>query len=694
MDVSVHPARVLVPQRVVQLGWLLAAGICVSLLLAGIAPYMRLVTVACQGPHCLAAQRTAEELQAVQRAGVPVVPEDGLPLAAMALFPAVIALLTAAYCIWRRPADPAAVAGAWGLTALGTGEFLRALAQQIAALRLAADLIQLAATIGLALCLCHIPDGRLRARWIGWVLGGLTLGGVLAIIFDIRPVLAAAWGIGLLSVCVGSLAIQRHATVGSPRHERVTWAIVALALLAGAQLIGRPLRLLPLSGPLPATLPPEAFTLIAINGMVLVVGAVACLAVALLRDELFDVELVLNRALVYGLLSIVVVACYILIVGYLSLLFQGSGNLWVSLVATGVVAALFQPLRARVQRLVNQLLYGQRAEPYAVLAELGGRLATSLAPDAVLPAIVEAVADALRLPYVAIALRQGDDETIAAAQGQAPTGVSLTTFPLIYQGAEVGWLRVAPRAGESEMSADDRRLLAALAHQAGVAVHAVQLTNDLRRSREQLVSAREEERRRLRRDLHDGLGPALASQALTVDTVELLLSRDPAAAAALLREVKAQSQAAITEIRRVIYGLRPPALDDLGLVGALREQANRLVLSRAEIRIEAPEPLLPLPAAVEVAAYHIAQEALANVARHASARHCTVVLAVSDVLTLTVTDDGMGIPAARTAGVGLSSMRERTAELGGTLALETAMGGGTTVRATLPLGGGAHGRPD
>jgi signal transduction histidine kinase len=694
MDLSVHRARTFVPQRVVQLGWLLVAGICVSLLLAGIVPYMRLVTVACQGPDCLAAQRTAEELLAMQRAGVPVVPEDGLQLTAMALFPVAIALLTAAYCIWRRPADPAAVAGAWGLTTLGTAEFVRALAQQTTALHLVADLIQLAAALGLAVCLCHIPEGRLRAPWIGWALGGLTLAGALAFIFDIRSVLAAAWGMGLFSVCVSSLAIQHRATVGSPRHERVTWAIVALALLVGAQLIGRPLRLLPLSGPLPATLPPEAFALFATNGMVLVVGALACLAVALLRDELFDVELVLNRALVYGLLSIVVVACYILIVGYLSLLFQGSGNLWVSLVATGVVAALFQPLRARVQRLVNQLLYGQRAEPYAVVAELGRRLATSLAPDAVLPAIVETVAGALRLPYAAIALRQGDDEVTAAAYGEAPPGISLATFPLIYQGAEVGQLRVAPRAGESELSADDRRLLEDLAHQAGVAAHAVQLTNDLRRSREQLVSAREEERRRLRRDLHDGLGPALASQALTVDTVELLLSRDPAAAAALLREVKAQSQAAITEIRRVIYGLRPPALDDLGLVGALREQANRLVLSRAEIRIEAPEPLLPLPAAVEVAAYHIAQEALANVARHASARHCTVVLAVSDVLTLTVTDDGMGIPAARTAGVGLSSMRERAAELGGTLALETAMGGGTTVRATLPLGGGAHGRPD
>jgi len=133
------------------------------------------------------------------------------------------------------------------------------------------------------------------------------------------------------------------------------------------------------------------------------------------------------------------------VVGYLPLLFQGSGNLWVSLVATGVVAALFQPLRARVQRLVNQLLYGQRAEPYAVVAELGRRLATSLAPDAVLPPIVETVAGALRLPYAAIALRQGDDEVTVTTYGEAPMGISLATFPLIYQGAAVGQLRVAPR---------------------------------------------------------------------------------------------------------------------------------------------------------------------------------------------------------------------------------------------------------
>jgi signal transduction histidine kinase len=280
---------------------------------------------------------------------------------------------------------------------------------------------------------------------------------------------------------------------------------------------------------------------------------------------------------------------------------------------------------------------------------------------------------------------------VAAAHGRAPSEPLRACFPLVYLGAEVGRLQVAPRSGESELDSEDRRLLTDLSRQVGVAAHVVRLTEDLRRSREQLVSAREEERRRLRRDLHDGLGPMHASQALSIDTAELLMGRDPAEAAALLREVKAQTQSAIAEIRRVVYGLRPPALDDLGLAGALRELASRLVGATIEVRVEAPRQLAPLPAAAEVAAYRIAQEALANVAHHSGARHCTLTLAISDKLTLTVSDDGVGIPTGRTAGVGLFSMRERAEELGGSLEVSTGSGTGTTVYATLPLD---HGRGD
>jgi len=408
-----------------------------------------------------------------------------------------------------------------------------------------------------------------------------------------------------------------------------------------------------------------------------------CLFVAVLRHQLFDIDLIVNRALVYGGLTASVAALYVLVVGGTGTLLETQASPVLSLVAAGVVALVFQPLRERLQRGVDRLLYGDRDDPYAVVARLGRQLEAVLEPDAVLPAIVETVATALRLPYVAVVL--GSEEAKETAYGAQPRGSQLSEFQLFYQGSAVGRLLVAPRASEATLATSDRLLLEDLARQAGVAVHAVQLTNDLRRSRERLVSAREEERRRLRRDLHDGLGPALASQALTIDTIGLLLDRDPAAAALLIGEVKAQSRAAIAEIRRVVYALRPPALDDLGLVGALRDQASRYAGSGLQIRVEGPDALPTLPAAVEVAAYRIAQEALTNIVRHAHACRCTLSLSVDGVLTLVVSDDGDGIPPNRQAGVGLSSMRERAEELGGALEITTSPGAGTTVRATLPI---------
>jgi signal transduction histidine kinase len=222
-------------------------------------------------------------------------------------------------------------------------------------------------------------------------------------------------------------------------------------------------------------------------------------------------------------------------------------------------------------------------------------------------------------------------------------------------------------------------------------------TEDLQRSRERLVTAREEERRRVRRDLHDGLGPMLGSLTLKLDAAGDLVEENPAAARALLRDLKVQTQAAIADIRRLVYALRPPALDDLGLVAALREEVMQHELGGRRVTIDVPEPLPPLPAAVEVAVYRIAQEALSNVARHAGARHCAVRLALGDgALQFEVSDDGRGLALTRGRGVGLTSMRERAEELGGTCRVEALSTGGTRVRATLPLTGGAtppDGRP-
>ncbi len=413
-------------------------------------------------------------------------------------------------------------------------------------------------------------------------------------------------------------------------------------------------------------------------------GFVGAVAVAVLRYHLFDIDIVINRALVYGAVTTIVVILYGLVVGSLSALFESSGNFLISLLATGLIAVIFQPLRERLQRGVNRLMYGERDDPYTMLALLGQRLKATLTPDMVLPTIVETVAQALKLPYVAIALKQGDSLVPAATFGLLKD--KPLRLPLVYQAEPIGELILAPRGPGEVFSPADLRLLDGLAHQVGIAAHAVRLTADLQRSREQLVTAREEERRRLRRDLHDGLGQALAALTLQLDAVRNLLPHDPVAAVPLVSDLKAETHAAITDIRRLVYELRPPALDELGLVLALREHIEQYNHADGlSVRLEAPERLPPLPAAVEVAAYRIALEALTNVVCHANARSCMMRLTLMDGLCLEVIDDGCGLPVRRSRGVGLRAMCERAAELGGTCLIESPQTGGTRVLARLPL---------
>jgi signal transduction histidine kinase len=407
--------------------------------------------------------------------------------------------------------------------------------------------------------------------------------------------------------------------------------------------------------------------------------------IAIVRHHLYDVDVVINRTLVYGALSACVVGIYVLAVVALGALFQVQGNLAISLLATGLVAVLFQPLRGRLQRGVNRLMYGERDDPYAVISRLGKSLEAALAPDTVLPTVVETIAQALKLPYAAILLEEGEGYKSAASYG-SPRGES-ETLPLVYQKEEVGRLVLSPRAPGEGFSDADRALLEDLARQAEVAVHAVRLTDDLQRSRERLVATREEERRRLRRDLHDGLGAQLAGLNVQAGTLRRLIPTDPDVADEVVVELREELRSAIADIRRLVYDLRPPALDDLGLAESLRRLAEHYGSEGEQLRVsvEAHEDLPDLPAAVEVAVYRITQEALTNVVRHARARTCVVRLAVNDSVALELVDDGVGIPEERSAGVGLSSMRERAAELGGSCVVEPAQKGGTKVLVRLPL---------
>jgi signal transduction histidine kinase len=415
------------------------------------------------------------------------------------------------------------------------------------------------------------------------------------------------------------------------------------------------------------------------------------LAVAILRYRLWQVDVWINRTVVYGGLTTVILSLYGLTVGLMSSVFQSGNSLVLSALATGLVAILFNPVRHRLQTAVNRLIYGDRDDPITVLTALGRRLEVTAVPAETLPALVETIAQTLKLPYVAIveAGEQGSGgagEIITAYPSPLASHPSPFAFPLVYQSETIGQLLVAPRAPGDGFNPAERRLLENVARQAGTAVYAAQLTHDLQRSRERLVTTREEERRRIHRDLHDGLGPQLATLSLKVDAARNYLGHDPATADHLLTELKSEIHSAISDIRRLVHELRPPTLDQLGLVSALREYVVRQNGNgRLHISLNAPDNLPPLPAAVEVAAYRIALEAITNTLRHAQAQTCQLCLQINNGLQLEIRDDGIGLPVGYQAGVGLSSMRERTAELGGTFQIESTPGNGTVILVHLPF---------
>jgi signal transduction histidine kinase len=493
--------------------------------------------------------------------------------------------------------------------------------------------------------------------WIGqWVPGE----SVLTLIYLLLMVIA--------------MILNYRASTGVAR-QKIRWMGFAALLSSGAGLF-----LWTLPGAI------LGYSLITSNtlGLLLLPFPLA-IGIAILRHHLFDIDVIINRTLVYGALTFSTMALYAFIVGYIGNQLQASDRSLIAFLTTGLVAVLFQPLRERLQRAVNRLMYGERDDPYAVLSRLSQRLDNILAPDSVLPAIVETIAQALKLPYAAIQLKQGDEFKTVAAYGLATKDPVF--LPIIYKAELIGQLILSPRARDEEFSSEDRHLLENLARQAGIAAYAVRLTADLQRSRERLVTAREEERRRIRRDLHDGLGPTLASLTLKAETARNLIPSNPHAADAMLADLTAQTQSAIADIRRLVYELRPPALDELGLVSAIRDQAAHYNLSGGlRVSVDAPEnPLPALSAAIEVAAYRIAVEAMTNVARHARAQHCEIHITLNDALQIEITDDGVGISPSHPPGVGLTSMRERTAELGGTLQVEGVAQSGTRIVARLPL---------
>jgi signal transduction histidine kinase len=417
---------------------------------------------------------------------------------------------------------------------------------------------------------------------------------------------------------------------------------------------------------------------IGLSGLPFVMG----IAVALRRHRLFDIERLANRSLVYVSLVAILVAGYAALVAVLAGALRLSGTV-AAAIAAAAAALVLAPLRNVAQRTVNRLMYGDRDDPAGVLARLGTRMQAVMLPGEVLPVVVETVAQSLRLPYVAIDLADGTGEFRLAAEHGVPVG-TVHSEALRHHGDTVGRLRVSERGRDDPLEPADMELIGSLAREVGPAVQAVRLHEDLLRSRAEVVALREDERRRLRRDLHDGLGPTLAAIRLKAGLAAREVPPD-STARGLLGEIDTEVTTSLADVRRLVEALRPPALDELGLLGAVRSRAAALA-GAMEIDVAGSDPSGPLPAAIETAAYRIVVEAMTNAVRHSDGMRCTVsILIGDDAVELSVRDDGNGLEPDRTPGVGLRSMRERAAEVGGTLSIQSPPKGGTVITARLAL---------
>lgn len=407
---------------------------------------------------------------------------------------------------------------------------------------------------------------------------------------------------------------------------------------------------------------------------------------AVLRFGLFDVKAVAGRSLLYGLLTLALGTTYVGVVAGLGSLAVPGRGLAAPVLATVVLALLFRPLKDRLQRGISRLLYGNREEPYVVLTRLGRLLAQAGETEDVLRTIPDTVASALHLPYASVELIASDGSTLRTAAVGVPTR-DVVALPALSGSELVGILHLSPRATASGFETSEHALLDDLVEQATPALRALRLTAELQRSRETLVHARAEERRRMQGDLHDGVGPSLAVLLLRLAAAKTMLGRgETTNALVCLGEVEDQVRQTSSDVRELLVQLSSPLLDSLGLVGALEHQARQLdVVDGPRMSVDLPPELPRMPAAVEEAILAIASEAMANAVRHSHAESCRVRLRVSESVELSITDDGVGFRRGRPAGIGLSSMRRRADELGGHCVVSSPVSGGTSVQVTLPL---------
>jgi signal transduction histidine kinase len=553
------------------------------------------------------------------------------------------------------------------------------------------------------------PDGHLPSRrWrpVAWLAGAVIVGGtipyaitawplsdrLLSNIGDSAPAAAPTSfkitynvqvaciliGFALGLVCALSLILRIRRASGDQR-EQLKWFAFAAAILVVAVIASSPLLHAP---SIVATL---SFPLLPIAS-----------AVAILKFRLYDIDVVINKTVVFTALVAFATAVYLAIVVGIGSLIGRTNNVVLSILATAIVAVAFQPLRVRARRLANRLVYGKRATPYEVLSEFSGRVGGSFATDDVLPRAAQLLGQGTGATRAEVWLRVGDelslaavwpeaegaDRTLALIRGELPAmeDASLSA-PVRHRGELLGALTVTKPANEP-LTPAERGLVTDLASQAGLVLRNVALIAELRASRQRLVRAQDEERRRLERNLHDGAQQQLVALSVKVRLAQTLVGREDDRARDMLGEVQSDSQAALEDLRDLARGIYPPVLADRGLAAALEAQSRR---SAVPVSIDS-NGTGRYAQDVESAVYFCVLEAINNVAKYAEASRVAVHLSERDGnLRFEVADDGRGFDSSASTGTGLRGMADRMDAIGGRLRVSSEPGHGTTVVGEVPL---------
>jgi signal transduction histidine kinase len=533
----------------------------------------------------------------------------------------------------------------------------------------AAAVAVLVAACGLPLALLLAPDSvvfvdgpppGVRTDWLALPVSDGLFAGLLSVTRSLTLVALPA---------ALALVVVRHRRAGDTERTQLRWLLWAGIVCALSVLV-----LL--------VVPPGALTTAVLAVTVVLVSV--SVAVGVVRPGVADVDALVAGTLTYAGVAVVIVALDLAMLAAADRVLAGRlDQREVTILALVVAVAVYGPLRTWLGALVRRVLFGRRGDRYGVVSSFAARMERSARVEDQLPALAEAVASTFKVRHVLVEVYVPGGGTHRASYGAS--GGDTSELDIAYRGERVGRLVLARGGMRALLSHRDQALLVDLARQAAIAIRAGLLARQLQDSRERLVLGREEDRRRIRRDLHDGLGPVLGGVAMRLDAAGNAVETDPDTARSLVRQARTEITDALDDVRRLVHGLRPPALDDLGLLAAIEQQADR-ARSALQVEVEAEDLGTPT-AAVEVAAFRIVSEALTNVVKHAEARHCRVTLRRAGTgLEVLVVDDGRGIAADVAAGVGLLSLRERAEELGGQCTVSCPPEGGTRVWALLPHG--------